>query len=545
MNSDFDSKVDEIVNYWWKSNPSAATADGIHEYDDQLERLDRDSRLEVRRKTRSFLRDIVEMEDSGDAYSDDQLLDLKILRAELETQIAMDEEYGRLERDATIYPDLCQYSLYFLLMRGSAPIESKMESALSRLKQVPRLLEEGIENLRRADHVPAAWTRLGIEVSQAGMGFYSAILPIKAMETPSASADINAACEGALASLERYVRILRDEVMPKSDGEYRLGEDLFDYLLKHSHLLPHNCDGLLDIGRTKIDETKRELEDTAREIDPGKSWDDIVDEMKTDTPAAEDLVETYVSETMRARDYLIDKGLLTLPDGEKLEFAETPEFERSRIPYAAYVPPAAFEDSGYGTFWVTPVDLNMPIEQQREQLLGHSRPSIRITSIHEGYPGHHLQLVCSNQVDSLVRKLLHSNVFDEGWALYCEEMMFEEGFYDLRTKLFMLKDQLWRACRVVIDVELHRGNMSFQEAVRMLVDIARLEEVNAISEVKRYTQSPTQPMSYLIGKLEIQKLRDDYRRLVGDRFTLRGFHDKLLSYGTIPVGLVAQRMLNE
>jgi uncharacterized protein (DUF885 family) len=136
-----------------------------------------------------------------------------------------------------------------------------------------------------------------------------------------------------------------------------------------------------------------------------------------------------------------------------------------------------------------------------------------------------------------------TSLFSEGWALYCEEMMFEQGFYDLKSRLFQLKDELWRACRVVIDVELHCGRMNFQEAVRMLIDVAGLEEVNAISEVKRYTQSPTQPMSYIMGKLAIMKILDEYKNKSEDNFNLKSFHDQLLSYGTIPVGLVSEEML--
>ena len=168
---------------------------------------------------------------------------------------------------------------------------------------------------------------------------------------------------------------------------------------------------------------------------------------------------------------------------------------------------------------MTPIDAHSSDEERREQLLGHNRYGMLLTNVHEGYPGHHLQLVIANHAPSLVRRFFDSTVFCEGWALYCEQLVLDEGMNeDPRMRLFQLKDQLWRACRVVIDVKLHTGEMTFDEAVDMLVDVAKLERVNAISEVRRYTQSPTQPMSYLVGKQQIMDLREREKRRLGREF---------------------------
>jgi len=172
-------------------------------------------------------------------------------------------------------------------------------------------------------------------------------------------------------------------------------------------------------------------------------------------------------------------------------------------------------------------------------MFGHNRYGMLLTNVHEGYPGHHLQLVHASAVQSPVRKLLWNTVFCEGWALYCEQLMLDQGVSDdPHYRMFQLKDQLWRACRVVIDVKLHTGAMTVHEAVDMLVDVAHLERPNAIGEVRRYTQSPTQPMSYLLGKQQILDLRERERQRLGPRFDLCSFHNRLLSYGTIPVALI-------
>ena len=212
---------------------------------------------------------------------------------------------------------------------------------------------------------------------------------------------------------------------------------------------------------------------------------------------------------------------------------------RPTIPYAAYMPAGGFEPRQNGLYYVTPVNEQLPPAQRAQQMLGHNRFGMLLTNVHEGYPGHHLQLAVASGVTSPVRKLLWNTVFCEGWALYCEQLVLEEGITDdPRHRLFQLKDQLWRACRVVIDVKLHMGEMTFEQAVDMLVDVAHLERPNAIGEVRRYTQTPTQPMSYLMGKHQILDLRERERRRLGGDFSTRSFHDRLLSYGTIPLALI-------
>jgi uncharacterized protein (DUF885 family) len=203
------------------------------------------------------------------------------------------------------------------------------------------------------------------------------------------------------------------------------------------------------------------------------------------------------------------------------------------------MPPGPYEERQHGLYYVTPVSAQLSREERAEALLGHNRYGMLLTNVHEAYPGHHLQLVKANEGSSIVRKLLENTVLIEGWALYCEQLVLDEGMTsDPRVRLFQLKDQLWRACRVVIDVELHTGAMTFDEAVAMLVDIAHLERPNALGEVRRYTQSPTQPMSYLTGKHQIMALREREKARLGAKFDLRGFHDRLLSYGSIPVSLI-------
>ncbi|HLW38643.1 MAG TPA: DUF885 domain-containing protein, partial [Candidatus Eremiobacteraceae bacterium] len=288
-----------------------------------------------------------------------------------------------------------------------------------------------------------------------------------------------------------------------------------------------------------VQSTQRQLTEVARSIDPQREWSELVDALRRELPLASSLLQEYRAGVDRTRQFVIDRKLVSIPGGESLQVVETPVFMRPTVPYAAYMPAGAFETRQEGLYYVTPVNEHLPPEERAEQMLGHNRFGMMLTNVHEGYPGHHLQLVLANQVTSPVRKLLSDTVFCEGWALYCEQLVLDEGLSsDPRVRLFQLKDQLWRACRVVIDVKLHTARMTFEEAVDMLVGVAHLERPNAIGEVRRYTQEPTQPMSYLMGKQQIMDLREREKARLRATFDLRSFHDRLLSYGTIPVALI-------
>jgi len=219
-------------------------------------------------------------------------------------------------------------------------------------------------------------------------------------------------------------------------------------------------------------------------------------------------------------------------------------FERALLPYAAYQAPAPFDADAAGVLYVTPIDIRRSKDEQAAQLAAHCTPALPIIALHEGYPGHHLQLGHANRSGSRLRRIVHSDVFAEGWALYCEELMWEQGYFtaDPLTRLFQLRDLLFRACRVVLDASLHSGRMTPPQAVDYLVEQAMLDRTLAASEVSRYCTTPTQPMSYLVGKLQILELRSEAQQKLGARFLLHDFHAALLASGTIPPALVREEL---
>ncbi len=532
----FRDLTDEILEFEWENHPVGATGKGIHRYDHLLGDYSEDKLVELNRREKEFIGRLesIPMEE----LSSDEKIDRSILIGQLSTQTTEFDEFNPYQADPGIYPMIGLGGIYLLLVREFAPLPQRAQSILSRLRQVPQVLKEGKANLKK---VPPVFAQVAIEVCENSKGFFGSLIPQIAQKVPSLKEELEKASQEALEAIKGYLNFLH-KGLPERDFAY--GTDLFNYMLKMHHRLPYDAQDLWELGEEVLAKTEEEIEKLAKQIDPFQSWTKVVEKLKDDHPGPEELFDAYREKMEEARNFVLQKELVTIPPGEKLEIIPTPAFERPTIPYGAYMPPAPFEKEQKGFFYVTPVNESLPPEKREEQLRGHNRFGMVLTALHEAYPGHHLQLVHSNQVKSKVRKTFYTSVFAEGWALYCEELMYEMGFYkDPRVRLMQLKDQLWRAARVLIDVGLHTRGWSYEKAVGFLIDKAKLERTNAEKEVKRYCATPTQPMSYLIGKVQILDLRREFQTAKGNDFNLKGFHDQLLSFGTIPVGLIREAIL--
>jgi uncharacterized protein (DUF885 family) len=536
--SDFKHLADRILDAFWRNSPSAATFAGIHTYDHQLDNVNRDFLMDANREFTDFLSELEKLNAAD--MSDEQRVDWLLLKNFLHSNVKSFEEIRHWETNAAEYASLCVDAIHILLLREYAPLEDRAHAVLSRVRQIPRFLNDVRNNLKNA---PAVFTQLAMEITEGGIAFLGSLVPQLSTMEPGFISELDNATADASEALERFAIFLKNELLPESRGEFAIGSELFNFKLKTDHMLPYDAEEILAYGYAVKKSTKTALEDAARKIDRRSSWVAVVDDIKKEHPNASELLETYRREMERAREFVQAKDLVTLPPSEELEVITTPPYYRPVLPYAAYMNPAPFEDQQKGYFFVTPVDTRLPDVMHEETLRGHPSFGIPVTALHEGYPGHHLQLVHANYLQNKLRRLLHTNVFIEGWALYCEEMMYDAGFYsDPRSRLLQLKDQLWRACRVIIDVGLHTKTMNYDQAVELLVNDAKLERVHAQKEVTRYTYTPTQPMSYLIGKKQILELKKDYQRQCGKNFNLKEFHDILLSFGSIPVCLIRRAL---
>ncbi|MGH7284229.1 MAG: DUF885 domain-containing protein, partial [Polyangiaceae bacterium] len=324
------------------------------------------------------------------------------------------------------------------------------------------------------------------------------------------------------------------------------GKPLFEFLLHENYFLTEDSDAVLARGKKVFADTLKQLDETAKKIDPkAKSWFAVTAQVKKNHPTAADLIPSYAREVKRARKFLADKDAVQFPPGDDCEVVETPPFQRATIT-AAYDQPPPFDPVTKGFFFVTPVDPKLPKAQQEEMLRENDHGDQVDTAVHETYPGHHLQLSFARMNTSLARKATSSStatsLFAEGWGLYSEELMSELGYYTPEERLMQLEWTLVRAARIIIDVGLHTQGMKFDDAVKILTDQVHLEKTLALSEVKRYTESPTQPLSYLIGREKIFDLRAKYKDKMGADYSLKKFHTELLSHGSIVPGLIEREM---
>jgi uncharacterized protein (DUF885 family) len=366
-----------------------------------------------------------------------------------------------------------------------------------------------------------------------------ALLPKATPLDRAAERALRPAAEGAAEALEKYAIWIEKKLLPKARGTFAIGRDAVDAWLKERELLYHDAISLREWGEEFYGETEAALNAAALELGH-QDWRAAVEALREDHPSEETLVETYRAEMERSRLAVSTAGLATVPYGEDLVVEAMPEFQRPTYPYAAYVGAGPFESSRRGRFWVTLPDASDDEKTRRERLEGHPRAGIAVIACHEGYPGHHLQLTVAADQPSLARKAIRSNLMVEGWGLYVEELMTELGYLDSpQTRLLRLKDLLWRAARVTVDVGLATGEMSFDDAVRFMVERARLEEPNAFAEVRRYTLNPLQPSSYALGREAILALRDKARAA---GWGMRLFHDRLLGAGSLPPRLLAQEL---
>jgi len=532
-----------LLNLKWQTNPVAATALGIHDYDHTLGDLSPEAFRQLAEEFKACRR-ILQAEIEPTQLDADDYTDYRIAMSLASSHIIRLECLKDWERCPSFYPERAMWGVHVLLAGEFAPIEERARSIISRMKEAPGILLAARRHLTNASRL---FTKIGIQTTDGSIDFLRAAIPSLAESVPSMSVELLRVNEECMAALRDYRDWLESSLMPRARLDFAIGGDLYEQILFAEHYLTYSPWDIVRIGQGALINMQDELEEIARRIDPSASWQEIVQDMRRDHPTPDELLSAYRIAVQEAREFVRLRGLVTFPPSDSLHVRPTPEFERCIVPHVAYMPPPPFDVGGRpGHFWVTPADENQSLEDQERQLQRHSRYSIPITALHESYPGHHLQFSIGNRIGRPMRRQSVSHLFAEGWALYCEQMMYEQGFYsDPRVRLFQLKDSLLHACEVLVDVGLHTGEMSFHGAVGLLVETARLDEATAVADVQRHAVQPGLAMTSTIGKLLILGIREEQRRRLGSRFDIKAFHDQFLSYGTIPIPLVAQRFAED
>jgi uncharacterized protein (DUF885 family) len=519
-----------------RDNPVFATAIGLHADDDLLGDGSRDQVLAELAEERAHLARVEAVDPAGLSTTARFERDLEIHNLR---RAIFDTDVLRTWERRSFAIDHVGDSLFLLFARDHAPLAERLSAIAGRLEAVGTYLEEA----KTRATVPQVRRWQQIEIDSAGD------LPVFLDELVAAGAGVleaadqrrlERAAQTAKIAIDLYASWLEGTLDGGTD-DWAIGRERHDAMVALRAFDGLDADAILALGWERLHEELAGRAAAAREIDPDVDEATVIDRIKSDHPVEfDDALGAYRTSMLRSRQHLIDHDLVTVPDDERIDVIATPEYLRKVLPFAAYFEPAAFDREPKGIYVVTP-----SVDGDPDGMREHNYASISNTSIHEAYPGHHLQLDRARRHPSLTRLLADAPEFVEGWGMYSELMMREHGFdADPRFRLIMHTDAIWRACRIILDVRMHRGEVDVDEATEFLVTHTSFERPNAHAEAQWYTYRPTYPLSYLLGRTLLIGLRADEQRRLGDAFSLKAFHDTLLQNGSIPISF-HRRLLAE
>jgi uncharacterized protein (DUF885 family) len=509
-----------------RDNPVVGTYLGIHTEDDRLGDGSRDALLGELDADKAHLAAVDALDVtglSGEARLERELELHNVRRSIFDTDVVR-----TWERRSTAL-DAAGDALFLLFARDFAPLPERLASIAGRLEGLPAHLDQH----RSRATVPQVrlWQDLEIRAAAELPSFIDEILAAASVLKGPERQRLERAADGARTAIADYARGLTDSLARGTD-DWALGRERYDALVGLRAFDGLDADAILEIGRNQLAQNKAARVAAAKEIDPAVDEATVIDRIKSDHPATfEEALEGYRDAMLRAREHLIEHDIVTVPETERIAVLPTPDYLRNVVPFAAYFEPPKFDRDPSGIYIVTP-----SVGDDPNAMREHNYSSISNTSIHEAYPGHHLQLSVSTAHPSLTRILTDAPEFVEGWGMYSEQMMREQGFDDAPNfRLNMYTDAIWRACRIILDIRMHRGEVPVDEAIRFMVEQTSFEEPNARAEVHRYTYTPTYQLSYLLGKVLLLQLRTDEQRRLGKAFSLKAFHDALLRNGSLPI----------
>ena len=537
----FTDLTDTFLDAEFADSPVRASGLGLTEFDDQLDDLSEAAFERRRTADASWLEQFRAVGDEDLSFDEriDRDLVISTLRGR---QIVEDWQVWRRQPDTYLNPGMG--GIFGLFLHRLRPLEELVDAAVSRMGLIPENLEDGKRNLR-PELVPSIFLDRAANQARAGSRYVREILPSQIDEGPI-RAKLAEAGEVAGSAYDAYVEFLED-MRPAATGEWALGEARYSALLEEKELLGFDARGLRDRGQAAYDELAAELTRCAREIGGTDDWKRVLDDLNEDHPTTpEEMRVGYEDWTERARVFLREHRLVSFPEGEECAVVPSPHFQRPVLAVASYMQPPSFSDRMKGHFFVPFPPDGASEDEVQKRLASNSYPGIPTTAVHEAYPGHHWHLVMSKSNASRLRQVYRTPYFSEGWALYAERMMREQGFFtDPRHEMFQYEATIFRAARIIVDTSLHMGEMTWDEAVRFMLEHTALTEPTAKAEVTRYCAWPTQASSYLTGCLEIVRIREAFFAAHGssDTDALRAFHDGITSSGGLPIALAERAVL--
>ncbi len=557
------SAFEDFMKSFFAFQPSAGTRAGLHQYDTQMEDLSRQTITQQIAAYKQLEDKFVAVPVQGlsqDAAGDREMMIARSRAARFEL-----EGTRWWENDPDRYSAIVSDSAFVLIGRNFAPLDVRLRALVSRERKMPKLFADARANLKNP---PRVFTEIAIEQLPGIISFYEKDVPKAFAEVKDAKlqAEFKQTNNHAVQAMEQYLGFLKETLLAKSTGDFRLGAENFSKKLLHEEMVDVPLDRLLKIGYDNLRENQQKFKESAAKIDTSKTPQQILAEIQNEHPAPDQILKAFGDRLNGLRAFIAEHKIMTTPSQEMPKLEETPPFMRA-LTFASMDAPGPFETRAKEAFFnVTLPERNATPEQIKEHMQEFNYGVINSTAIHEAFPGHYEQYLWNERVKSKIRQFLSldmsftgghfSGTNVEGWAHYTEQMMLDEGigrtpgvaeekdvaYHKLR--LGQLQDALLRNARYVVAIEMHTGKMSFEEGVDFFVKEGYQTKSGAMRETRRGTSDPTYLM-YTLGKLQILKLREDYKRKVGAKFTLQDFHDRFMEQGVAPLSLIRKSMVGD
>ncbi|MDB6172591.1 MAG: hypothetical protein JWL59_1902 [Chthoniobacteraceae bacterium] len=521
----FHSVAQSYLEQTWALFPHEASELGLHQFDTELGENDARTWQKHGLLLRATLSEVEAIPDAS--FGGDDWLDRRGLLSVLRTGLHWNTTLERWRNNPQVHCDTAINSIFNLLIRNSERLAQIRPAIESRLQKIPRFLSQGAACLRAP--VPL-WTRLARKSCDHVGEFLTSVgeqlAPLS--PTPDRTRQL---VRDAIAAFSKYADAAENKEPGAANG-FAIGREAFEFLTREKTGLPYSLPEIRALGADLAAKLTIEIAAEARKFGRKKVGQILEEAAARWTPAHGSLIEEYRRVTSEVRQQFEQAKVVTFPKNETCRVTLVPPFLRHHFPTAAYSQPGAFDKDQTGIFWVNDLSATLSDPAKRAAEV-RQHFGMEFTCAHEAYPGHHLQFVLQNQHRSKLRRLSSHAIFYEGWTLWCEKMAVERGVIELpEARLIQLHDALWRAHRIGIDCGLHDGELTYAAACRRLQEGVGFTPARARGDVNWYTSSPTIPMSYLLGRLEVERL---HAQLVGrEGWSLLQFNDWILSFGAIP-----------
>ena len=548
----FQKLAKDYIEGLLQANPEYATSLGDHRFDDKLTDYSDEAEAKELKRAKDFRQQLEAFSDLTKLTGPNRV-DIRLLKDNIDNEIFGIEELKEREWNPLLYNESLANSLYLLVARDFAPPEKRAASIKARLEKIPAVIAQAKANLKNP---PQVYTETAIDQTQGAISLIKEGLNETLDKVPKAKAELAPLQEKTIAALDDYKTWLKNDLLPRSTGDFRIGADKFRKKLRFALSSDMSMEDLMKAARTDLEQTQKAIYETALPLykkqfpnadeatlaDRKKVTAAVLDKLAEQRPTDDTIVGYSKAVLKEATDFVKAKNLVTVPT-TPVDIVVMPEFKRGQsIAYCDS--PGALEKNGKTFFAVAPTPNDWTPERKTSFFREYNNFMIRDLTVHEAMPGHYLQLAHSNEfkAPTLVRAIFQSGTFIEGWAVYTEQMMAEAGYGGPEVKMQQLKMRLRVICNAIIDQSIHAGNMSEQEALDVMMKEGFQQEGEAVAKWKRARLSSSQLSTYFVGVTEHLAMREQAKARDGTKFDLKKYNDTVLSYGSPPVKYVREMM---